>query len=139
GDTLQFEVNAPRCDDWFRIDILPSPGEISSFLTEITEQRRAEDRLRQSEKHFRALVENNTDGIALTDQNGIITYASPSTTRMVGYLPEEFIGGRIFGRKDYPDGGEATRRFMARILEEPRKSQVLEIRTGHKNGNFLRM
>ncbi len=58
---------------------------------------------------------------------------------MVGYLPEEFVGSRIFGRKDYPDGGEATRRLMARVLEEPRKSQELEIRTGHKNGTFLWM
>jgi PAS domain S-box-containing protein len=105
----------------------------------ITARKEAEERLRQSEKHFRALVENNADGIALTDENGIITYASPSTTRMVGYLPEEFVGSRIFGRKDYPDGGEATRRLMARVLEEPRKSQELEIRTGHKNGTFLWM
>ena len=94
---------------------------------DITARKEAEERLRQSEKHFRALVENKADGIALTDEDGIITYASPSTTRMVGYLPEEFVGSRIFGRSDYPDGGEATRRLMARILEEPRKSQELEI------------
>jgi PAS domain S-box-containing protein len=104
---------------------------------DITAHKEAEERLRQSEKHFRALVEHNADGIALTDENGIITYASPSTTRLVGYLPEEFVGSRIFGRQDYPDGGEATRRLMARVLEEPRKSQELEIRTGHKNGTFL--
>src|ERR1700730_7626053 len=85
-----------------------------------SEQKQAEERLRHSEKHFRALIENNADGIALTDENGIITYASPSTTRMVGYLPEEIVGGRIFGREDYPDGGEATRRLMARRLAEPR-------------------
>ncbi len=82
---------------------------------------------------------HSADGIALTDMHGVITYASPSTTRMVGYLPEEFVGGRIFGRKDYPDGGEATRRLMARVLEEPRKSQLLEFRTGHKNGTFIWM
>ena len=106
---------------------------------DITARKQAEERLRQSEKHFRALIENNADGIALTDEHGIVTYASPSTSRMVGYLPEEFIGGRIFGRKDCPDGGEATRRLMARVLEEPRKSHVLELRTGHKNGTFLWM
>ncbi len=106
---------------------------------DVTTRKEAEERLCQSEKHFRALVENNADGIALTDENGIITYASPSTTRLVGYLPEEFVGHRIFGRKDYPDGGEATRRLLARVLEEPRKSHELEIRTGHKNGTFLWM
>lgn len=139
GKAGQFEIKTPRSQKWFRIDIFPSPGEISIFLTEITAWKQAEERLRQSEKHFRALVENNVDGIALTDENGIITYASPSTAHMVGYLPEEFVGGRIFGRDDYPDGGEATRRLMARVLEEPRKSQVLEFRTVHKDGTLLWM
>ncbi|HEY6542372.1 MAG TPA: ATP-binding protein [Ktedonobacteraceae bacterium] len=139
GKAAQFEVKIPRSQKWFRIDIFPSPGESSIFFTEITAWKLAEERLRQSEKNFRALIENNAEGIALTDENGIITYASPSTTRMVGYLPEEFVGGRIFGRDDYPDGGEATRRLMARILEEPRKSQMLEFRTGHKNGTFVWM
>src|SRR5260370_25607327 len=107
------------------------------FAKDITARKQAEERLRQSEKHFRALIETNADGIALTDENGIITYASPSTTRMVGYLPEEFVGGRIFGRKDYPDGGEATGRLMARVLGEPSKTQWLGIRTGPKDGTFL--
>ena len=111
----------------------------SHFFTEITALKQAEERLRQSEKHFRALIENSTDGIVLTDEHGIITYASPSTARMVGYLPEEFVGGRIFGRDDYPDGGESTRRLMARVLQEPHKSQVLEFRTPHKDGTLLWM
>ena len=135
----QFEVKSPRSPKWFRVNIFPSPGEISIFFTEITAWKEAEERLRQSEKRFRALIENSTDGIALTDEKGIITYASPSTARMVGYFPEEFIGGRIFGRDDYPDGGEATRRLMARIQQEPRKSQVLEFRTPHKDGTLLWM
>ena len=111
----------------------------SHFFTEITAWKQAEERQRQSEKHFRALIENSTDGIVLTDGHGIITYASPSTARMVGYLPEEFVGGRIFGRDDYPDGGESTRRMMACVLQEPHKSQVLEFRTPHKDGTLLWM
>jgi two-component system phosphate regulon sensor histidine kinase PhoR len=108
-----------------------------AIAKDITARKEAEERLCQSEKRFRALIENNTDGIALSDEHGIITYASPSTTRMVGYLPEEIIGSRIFGRNDYPDGGESTRHLMAQVLEEPRKSQAIELRTGRKDGTHL--
>jgi two-component system CheB/CheR fusion protein len=139
GKAAQFEVKTPHFQKWFRINIFPSPDEISIFFTEITAWKLAEERQRQSEKHFRALIENSTDGIVLTDEHGIITYASPSTARMVGYFPEEFVGGRIFGRDDYPDGGESTRRLMARVLQEPHKSQVLEFRTPHKDGTLLWM
>ncbi|GAC1345323.1 MAG: hypothetical protein NVSMB27_07370 [Ktedonobacteraceae bacterium] len=139
GKAVSFEYLSPLINKWFHVHVSPAEGGICVYFQNITARKQAEERLRQSEKHFRAPVENNADGIALTDENGIITYASPSTTHMVGYPPEEIVGGRIFGRKDYPDGGEATRRLMARVLEEPRKSQVLEIRTGHKNGTFLWM
>src|SRR5205085_12259846 len=48
--------------------------------------------LPRSEKRFRILIENNADAIALTDANGIVTYANPSTRRVLGYLPEELVG-----------------------------------------------
>src|SRR2546421_2174413 len=139
GKAVSFEYRSSAVNKWFHIHIYPSEEGVCVYFQDITERKQAEERLNHSEKHFRALIENSADGIALTDANGIITYASPSTTRMVGYLPEEFVGGRIFGRRDYPDGGEATRCLMARVLGEPRKSQVLEFRTRHKDGSFLWM
>jgi PAS domain S-box-containing protein len=104
---------------------------------DITARREAEERLRQSEKHFRALVENMDGGITLTDANGIMTYVSPSTTRMEGFLPEELMGHRVFTRMVYPADQEATARLWARVIEEPGKSHTLEYRSKCKNGSFL--
>ena len=104
---------------------------------DITARKEAEERLRQSEKHFRALIENMEGGIALTDANGIFTYISPSTTRMIGFLPEEFTGRRIFERMVYPAHQEAAERLWARVLEEPGKSHTLEYRSKRKDGSFL--
>ncbi len=104
---------------------------------DITARKEAEERLCQSEKLFRALIENMDGGLGLTDVNGIITYISPSTTRMVGFLPEEFIGRRVFERMVYPADQEATERLWARVLEEPGKSHALEYRSKHKDGSFL--
>src|SRR5579859_3235834 len=104
---------------------------------DITARKEAEERLRQSEKLFRALVENMVGGLALTDASGIITYISPSTTRMVGFLPEELVGHRAFERMVYPDDTEATGRLWTRVLEEPGKSHALEYRRKRKDGSFL--
>jgi len=41
-----------------------------------------------SERRFRALIENSSDAIALTDPEGRISYASPSTLRVLGYEPK---------------------------------------------------
>ena len=104
---------------------------------DITARKKAEECLRQSEKLFRALIENMDGGIALTDANGIIIYVSPSTTRMEGFLPEELLGHRILARLVYPADQEATARLWAKVIEEPGKSHALEYRSKRKDGSFL--
>jgi two-component system, OmpR family, phosphate regulon sensor histidine kinase PhoR len=137
GKTASFEYCSSAANKWFHVHIYPSEEGVCVYFQDITERKKAEERLRQSEKRFRALIENNADGIALTDANGVITYVSPSTTCIAGFLPEEFTGHRVFERMVYPADQEATGRLLARVLQEPGKSQVLEYRTRHKDGTFL--
>jgi len=50
------------------------------------------DQLRQSERRFRAMVEKGSDLILQVDGNGQIIYASPSVTRLLGYMEMDLIG-----------------------------------------------
>jgi len=48
--------------------------------------------LRASEARFRALIENASDLILLTDETGKLLYASPSLSTVLGYVPGQLVG-----------------------------------------------
>ncbi len=103
---------------------------------DISQRKLAEDRVRHSEKRFRALIENSSDAIALMTAQGVFLYASPSTQRVLGYLPEELIGRHVFRELVHPDDFEQTQHAFAALLQEPGKSFSCEYRLRHKDGSW---
>ncbi|MCG3178412.1 MAG: hypothetical protein BIFFINMI_00739 [Phycisphaerae bacterium] len=61
---------------------------------DITELRRVEEALRQSEERYRLHFENATDVICEIDAQMRITAVSPSVERILGYRPDELAGRR---------------------------------------------
>lgn len=83
------------------------------------------------EEHFRALIENANDLIWIMDAKGTFTYASPSTQRILGYSPEEFIGVNAFDFVHPEDKKALSHRFNLRT-ESIVTSQPTEHRFRHK-------
>jgi len=63
------------------------------YHTDITERKKAQEALRQSEQSLRALAENVPDQIVRFDRNLRLLYANPAALRQIG-LPEEMLIGR---------------------------------------------
>ncbi len=68
------------------------PVKVTGVLLDITERIRGEELLKESEEKFRTMSDQSVDLIALTDANGMITYASSSSRALFHYEPEELCG-----------------------------------------------
>src|SRR5208282_2649389 len=70
-------------------DAKGQPVRMIGALTDVTELRRAEEALRQSEARFRAVFEKAAIGIALVDMGGHPMESNPALQKMLGYNKTE--------------------------------------------------
>jgi PAS domain S-box-containing protein len=102
---------------------------------EIVQRQRIEQQLREREEYFRTLIEQAQDIIAVLDAAGMIQYASPSVSRLLGYAPEELIGLLLLEML-HPDDIEPTLRVFAEGVATSTGGRLLEMRFRHKDGTY---
>ena len=66
-----------------------------AIIADISDRKRSEIALTESEKRFRRLVESNIFGVAFSDFNGGVHYANNYFLEMIGYDQEELLAGEI--------------------------------------------
>jgi two-component system CheB/CheR fusion protein len=117
------------------------PDLILLAMEDISERKRAEHALRESEAMTRAGIEAAVDGVVTTDVRGTVLSFNPAAELIFGYSGGEVIGQnvRMLVPPSYLDEYEGS---VARFLEtvDGRVSGLaLEIRGQHKNGTTFPM
>ena len=105
-------------------DASGSPNGIVSVIRDITERKRVEEALRESEKKYRLLAENASDVITVMDMNMRPIYMSPSITRLLGYSVEEAMARGIENGLTPKSLKVATKGLAKTIAAELKKKKL---------------
>ena len=104
-------------------------------VQDITERKRIDNLFRIRGNRLRAFIENGTDVISLIDSDGTITYSSPSTERVLGYLSKDYIGANFF-EFIHDDDRNWVDSLFAELVLTPGKRFNAEFRYKHENGTW---
>jgi PAS domain S-box-containing protein len=140
GETVTFEIRNRRKDG----SLFPVEVRLRSITVEgrpyglalardMTERKKAEDALRQSEERFRGTFENAGVGIAHTDFEGRWLRLNEKLCAIVGYTREELLH-KTFQDITYPDDLPASLDHVARLRRGEFPSYSLEKRYVRKDG-----
>ncbi|WP_078596008.1 EAL domain-containing protein [Evansella clarkii] len=122
--------NEPSADD---VQII----ETFTYITAMAlEHKKTDEKLSESERHYRLLADNVSDFIGIVDLEGNYVYVSPSHEKYLGYSSLELLGKNCFEFM-HPDDIN----FVVEAFEESLKTNQQEhqavFRFKHKKGHWV--
>ena len=123
-------------DLWFSPILLDDGtiGGTTCFSRDITAQKKAEEKLRDSEQKYRLIAENSTDIITATNKDSRLQYISPSITPVLGYTVKERLFSKVWDIV-HPDDVDRLLKSRENYLKSG--SGIFEYRIRHKNGHYM--
>ena len=81
--------------EWFNSPIVGEDGSVGgliSFVSDVTDRKRAEEALRSSEKRLRDITSSLGEGVYALDREGRLTFMNPEAERLLGWTEAELRG-----------------------------------------------
>ncbi|OAP50336.1 PAS domain S-box protein [Sinorhizobium americanum] len=117
-------------------DMSGRPLSMFGTIQDITERKRAEEALRDSEEQWRAVFENNPTMYFMVDATGTIVSVNPFGAEQLGYAVGELIG-RPVQDVFYEADRDAVMRHAAACLSHLGEAMSWELRKIRKDGSML--
>lgn len=108
---------------------------VLAFISDITERRNTLDKLKQSEKRYRTLVNKSSDIFVQLDKNGNQVFISPVAERITGYTLPELE--RPFLEVIHPADHERVMTVWHKAIENPSIRHRIEYRHIHKTLGYI--
>jgi diguanylate cyclase (GGDEF)-like protein/PAS domain S-box-containing protein len=128
GERLEVRVSSKLFNDENGLQLA------CTLVHDVSEQKAAEEALRQSEELFRTLFENSPLGIIQIDRNGYLTSANRKFAEISGYSPEEAIG-LLPGNVTLPEERAGFEKRAGEFLSGKMELFDAEIRLLRKDGS----
>ncbi|MFH2035937.1 MAG: PAS domain S-box protein [Candidatus Zixiibacteriota bacterium] len=128
GNLLDVEINAGQI-------LFNGQPAILAFIRDISERKRHEKELAESEANYRGLVENMLEGVYRTLPEGQILSANPSLVKMLGYDSEKELCRTVMAKDLYIDKNERNR--LIQNLEKHGELRNVEYKIQRKDGQTI--
>ncbi len=96
----QINKNINKCGDtlvceWYNTPLVDDSGQVigvASFVDDITQRVRAEEKNREQQLQQQQLLDNLLDAVITVDENGVVLSYNLSAEKLFGYTDEELVG-----------------------------------------------
>lgn len=109
---------------------------IVGFAEDITDHKRVEAALVESERRYRALFDDNPSMYFMVDGQGMVLSVNRFGAERLGYRVEELLGSQVLD-VFHPDDREAARWNLAACLAEMGQPKRWEFRKVRKDGRVI--
>jgi PAS domain S-box-containing protein len=135
--SIEYPCHAPAEQRWFLMQVDPMPpdqGGVVISHVNITERRRADEALRESEKRFRVTFEQAAVGVAHSSLHGRLLLMNQKLCDILGYTPEEILT-KSYQEVTHPEDLVDELEYARRLLSGEIKTASYEKRYIRKDGS----
>ncbi|MFX0075000.1 MAG: PAS domain S-box protein, partial [Candidatus Hermodarchaeota archaeon] len=127
GEPLTLEEYSKPLDRWYAVSgYSPKKGYFAVTFNDITDSKRAEIKIKESERKYRHLYENSPFSIVLLDYDGNVIDMNTKTTEFFGYEKEDLLGKNYLHLTGiYPEDTKPNLRMLNELIAKGEPSRVI--------------
>jgi PAS domain S-box-containing protein len=108
---------------------------VECFVRDITERKRAEEALRETEERYKSLFNRSLEAIYISDLNGNFTDANPYALELLGYEKEDIASLNFLSLVDN-EGVEIVDKISEEIIRTGSQRESTEYKVRKKDGTY---